>query len=47
MTAPVEMLLWEPSAVGELAGFVGTSGVKIFDPNIINQRARRWALEMS
>lgn len=37
----------EPSAVGEPPGFVGTSGVKIFDPNIINQRARRWALEMS
>lgn len=38
---------WQPSAVGEPAGCVGTSGVKIFDPNIINQRARRWALEMS
>ncbi len=35
---------WQPSAVGEPAGYVGTSGVKIFDPNIINQRARRWAL---
>lgn len=38
---------WQPSEVGEPAGYVGTSGVKIFDPNIINQRARRWALEMS
>ena len=35
---------WQPSAVGEPAGYVGTSGVKIFDPNIINHRARRWAL---
>lgn len=35
---------WQPSEVGEPAGYAGTRGVKIFDPNIINQRARRWAL---
>lgn len=35
---------WQPSAVGEPAGFVGTSGVKISDPDIVNHRARRWAL---
>lgn len=33
---------WQPSAVGEPPGYVGTSGVKIFDPNVINQRARKW-----
>jgi len=27
------------------AGYVGTSGVKIFDPNIINQRAPVGAAE--
>lgn len=35
---------WQPSAVGEPEGYVGTSGVKIFDPSIINNRARIWAL---
>lgn len=35
---------WQPSEVGEPAGYVGTSGVKIFDPAIINQRVRRWVL---
>lgn len=35
---------WQPSAVGEPAGFVGTSGVKIFDPGSVGQRAREWAL---
>jgi hypothetical protein len=35
---------WQPSAVGEPAGFVGTSGVKISDPAIINRRVRTWAL---
>jgi len=34
---------WQPSAVGEPAGYVGASGVKIFDPAGINQRAREWA----
>lgn len=34
---------WQPSAGGEPAGYVGTSGVKIFDPTVINHRARRWA----
>lgn len=34
---------WQPSAVGEPAGYVGTSGVKIFDPATINHRARVWA----
>lgn len=29
---------------GAPAGYVGTSGVKIFDPTVINHRARRWAL---
>ncbi len=31
---------WQPSAVGEPAGFVGTSGVKIFDLATINLPAR-------
>lgn len=35
---------WQPSTVGELAGYVGNSGVKIGDPAIVNHRARRWAL---
>jgi len=35
---------WQPSEVGEPEGYVGTSGVKIFDPNIINNRARIWNL---
>lgn len=35
---------WQPSAVGEPPGFVGTSGVKISDPDVVNHRARRWAL---
>jgi hypothetical protein len=35
---------WQPSAVGEPAGYVGTSGVKISDPDIVNHRARVWAL---
>lgn len=35
---------WQPSEVGEPAGYVGTSGVKISDPGIVNHRARRWAL---
>lgn len=35
---------WQPSAMGELAGYVGTSGVKIGDPGSVNHRARRWAL---
>lgn len=34
---------WQPSAVGEPAGYVGTSGVKISDPAIINRRVRVWA----
>lgn len=34
----------QPSTVGELAGYVGTSGVKIGDPGIVNHRARRWAM---
>lgn len=29
--------------MGELAGYVGTSGVKIGDPGIVNHRTRRWA----
>lgn len=35
---------WQPSEVGEPEGYVGTSGVKIFDPNVINNRARIWNL---
>lgn len=35
---------WQPSAIGEPPGFVGTSGVKISDPDVVNHRARRWAL---
>jgi hypothetical protein len=31
---------WQPSAVGEPAGFVGSSGVKIFDLATINLPAR-------
>lgn len=33
---------WEPSAVGEPPGYVGRSGVKIFDPATVNHRARVW-----
>lgn len=33
---------WEPSAVGEPPGYVGRSGVKIFDPATVNRRARVW-----
>lgn len=29
---------------GAPPGYVGTSGVKIGDPGIVNHRARRWAL---
>jgi len=34
---------WQPSAVGEQAGFVGTSGVKVFDPGAIATPAREWS----
>ena len=33
---------WQPSSVGEPVGYVGTSGVKISDPNVVNNRARIW-----
>lgn len=33
---------WEPSAVGEPPGYVGRSGVKIFDPATVNHRVRVW-----
>ena len=34
---------WQPSAVGEPEGYVGTSGVKIYDPSSVDHRARVWA----
>lgn len=34
---------WQPSAVGEPPGLVGTSGVKIYDPATVNHRVRVWA----
>lgn len=34
---------WTPSQVGEPVGYVGTSGVKLFDPAIVNNRVRVWA----
>ena len=33
---------WQPSAVGEPPGYVGTSGIKIFDPDEIDHRYREW-----
>lgn len=33
---------WRPSEVGEPAGYVGKSGVKIIDPNDIGHRYREW-----
>lgn len=34
---------WMPSAVGEPEGYVGASGIKVFDPSAVNHRARVWA----
>lgn len=34
---------WTESVVGEPAGFVGTSGVKLFDPAVVARRASVWA----
>lgn len=36
-------MYWVASAVGEPPGYVGLSGVKIFDPATVDQPAREWA----
>ncbi len=33
---------WQPSAAGLPDGYVGTSGVKVIDPDVIDRRAREW-----
>lgn len=34
---------WQPSSVGEPVGYVGSSGIKVIDPAVINHRVRIWA----
>ena len=38
-----ETMKWTPSQVGEPAGYVGATGVKLVDPATVNNRARVWA----